>query len=341
MEPPVGHEPTTFPLPWGCSTNWAMAAYLRNELAYYMIEKKNSSFCGKKFFSSYFQKSLGDKCSIFILFEKRFFDAISSHAEHDIFYFYCFFCQSFFSFLFSSIVRSEWTRIGPSSKIPPTPFLKGELIEARSGESEASIRWVIPVGLIVLALISWFCEIGQLIVMPSDRLEILHNIEKFFLHLCFCDRVRFPVFRIFFIFEHIDTRMRDKWEFCMEFFYSFQCFSWKCVGKSEDEIYVDRGFTFFVILAKRGSFSVRERFSFGEWQKSNFDTFECFIYSLFTRSMDFLQACIVHGLYSHRESGDPEIEEPAYVILGDIFRIGFESDLTCTSVVRKKFEDTQ
>lgn len=21
MEPPVGHEPTTFPLPWGCSTN--------------------------------------------------------------------------------------------------------------------------------------------------------------------------------------------------------------------------------------------------------------------------------------------------------------------------------
>jgi hypothetical protein len=28
MEPPVGHEPTTFPLPWECSTNWAMAAYI-------------------------------------------------------------------------------------------------------------------------------------------------------------------------------------------------------------------------------------------------------------------------------------------------------------------------
>ncbi len=26
MEPPMGHEPMTFPLPWGCSTNWAMAA---------------------------------------------------------------------------------------------------------------------------------------------------------------------------------------------------------------------------------------------------------------------------------------------------------------------------
>ena len=99
-------------------------------------------------------------------------------------------------------------------------------------------------------------------MMPSDRLEVVHDLEKFPLHLCFCDRVRFPVFRILLIFEHIDTRMSDEWEFFMELFYSFQCFSWKRVGKPEDEVYVDRMslFSSFRSVAEKSLFHSLKRF---------------------------------------------------------------------------------
>ena len=30
--------------------------------------------------------------------------------------------------------------------------------------------------------------------------------------------------------------MSDEWEFFMEFFYSFECFSGEGIGKSEDEV---------------------------------------------------------------------------------------------------------
>ena len=66
--------------------NWLYSSTYLDKLAYYMIEKKNSSFCRKNLVSIHFDKSLGDKWSIFFLFEKRFFDTISSHTEDDILY---------------------------------------------------------------------------------------------------------------------------------------------------------------------------------------------------------------------------------------------------------------
>lgn len=88
--------------------------------------------------------------------------------------------------------------------------------------------------------ISWFGEIREFVMVPSDGLEILHNCDELALHLYFCDGIGCPMFRIVLIFEHIDARMGDTRELSVELFDGFEYLSWERIGKSKDEIYVYR-----------------------------------------------------------------------------------------------------
>ena len=76
--------------------------------------------------------------------------------------------------------------------------------------------------------------------MPSERVQILHDRQELTLHLVFCDRVLFPVFRILLILEHVDTCMSDVWELTMQFLDSCESLSWFHKREAENEVYIER-----------------------------------------------------------------------------------------------------
>ena len=152
-------------------------------------------------------------------------------------------------------------------------------------------------------------------MMPSDGLEIHHNIQKFSLHLGFCNGVFFPVFWVVLIFEHIDTCMGNTRVFCMEFFYSLEYLSVSRIGKSKDKINI-------------------------YWYWSDIYgwlySFQCCEDGILTRTMDLLQTCIIQCLYSHREAIDSEIDESDYIFLIDVFWVGFEGDLGFSIFIKRE-----
>lgn len=171
MEPPMGHEPMTFPLPWGCSTNWAKAAYLWYELAHYIIYEKNSSFC------EFYKVFLFQKESIWYEFLNLHLiksynwvayikTSRSSQSEHKVLECNLIRSEQLFSYLLSLIVPWKWFTIAPPHATNITS----------SWESESSSIWMIPVWLIMSRLISRLRKVREFIMIPTNTLKILYNL---------------------------------------------------------------------------------------------------------------------------------------------------------------------
>ena len=172
--------------------HWAMAASLWDELGHYMIYYENSSFCDFYYIFFDFYESFSLECLYsFSFYEFRiYFPSICSESEHHLLNLYLFFWEWFFIFFFSEIISRKRTRIVPSFRV----FITGWW------EAESPWIGVIPIATIVHWLISWFCKIRELIMIPSYRIKIIYYLSKFTLEFWLRDRIWFPIFRIRLIF---------------------------------------------------------------------------------------------------------------------------------------------
>ncbi len=158
-------------------------------------------------------------------------------------------------------------------------------------------------------------------MIPSKRLEILHDFEKFFLNFIFRERILFPILWIFLVLEHVDTCMSDEWETFMDFFDSLESFPFFCVWKSENEVDVYGNSILSVLISYI------------------FYTFKSSINILLIGSVNFFETQIIECLDSYRETIDSKIKNSSNIFFRDIFRICFQRYFFGIFVIRKAFEN--
>ena len=107
---------------------------------------------------------------------------------------------------------------------------------ARSRESESMHGRMIPVILVVSTLVSGSCPVRDLIVMPSDRFEVLSDFVVCIILLCIVERRVFPVSRVESWLQKIDTRVSNMGIRRMEFFDRGKRFTGRREGESEYEV---------------------------------------------------------------------------------------------------------
>ncbi len=197
MEPTTELESVTSSLPRTRSTNWATPAYKLNKLAYYMVYQKNSSRSWKNFIFSYFNESFLRKFLEYILvMELAYRYSGCSHSKHDSLDTKGLTLENL-TLCCTLVISTKWRTICKSF-----PFYK-----TRSRESESTVIRVIPVGLIVFRFKSWLGKIWKFISMKSCWLQPFGSWDIFGSDHIFTGKMSFPVCRIWFILEHIDTHM--------------------------------------------------------------------------------------------------------------------------------------